>query len=62
MLKKRFAEIAVSIFVIYFLIGFILSFYFDYELISEYGFWNWFWYGRDEHSAFYEIIFWPFYI
>jgi hypothetical protein len=66
MTKDKLSDVLLKvgglIIVLYFVIGFILNFYFDYERISEYGFWNWFWYGRDAYSAAYEIIFWPFYL
>ena len=60
MTKKRLAEIGGAIFVIYFAMGLILSIYFDYELISEKGFWAYLWRG-DDHGM-YHILLWPFYI
>ena len=46
--------------IVYMFLGVSLSFYMDYELISEKGFWAYLWLG-DDHGM-YNILLWPFYI
>lgn len=57
---EKIKTIGSWILTIYLIIGFVLSIYMDYELISVKGIWAHLW--SSDGYGMYNIILWPFYI
>jgi hypothetical protein len=63
-MKKYMIKTGIILGFLYFFAGLIMQIVFDYQDISEEGFWNWLLWGRNTSAFdyFFRTVFWPFYL